>query len=537
MPKPRKSAAPDTAERPVTDTGAGPVKAEGRKPKAEAGRKLRSGPPKDREPALSILMVAPEATPFAKTGGLADVAGALPLALARLGHDVTVVLPRYRGIEAGEDLGMRTLPLGRRDIPVAFRQIPSGDHARYVFVDSPELFDREFLYGEAAGDYHDNAERFALLSLAALEYASRVADREFAILHAHEWQSGLVPVYLKTRYADDRRIGSRPCVFTIHNLAFQGLFPSDVLRRVDVPAHLFTTDGLEYWGQASYLKAGINFSEWITTVSPRYAKEILTPEYGFGFDGILSARKDSLSGILNGIDVELWDPQRDSHLPVPFSADDLSGKLKSKAALLRAFRLPSEAAALDRPVIGLISRLTDQKGFDLIARGIDDLLALDATYVLLGSGERRYEELWQQKAAERPERIAVRIGFDEPLAHLIEAGADMFLMPSRFEPCGLNQMYSLRYGTVPLVRAVGGLDDTVVNYNERSGRGTGFKFSEYTAQALVRTVKRALKLFGDRKKWRSLQLAGMRQDYSWDVSAREYVKVYRNVRRRFDGIR
>jgi starch synthase len=527
--------------------------AERRRPGTNAGKTGRAGThsdkaertrtpktertPKDKEPPLSILLIASEAAPFAKTGGLADVAGALPLALGRLGHDVTVVLPRYRGVEAGPAGPVHQLPLGGRTIPVGYRTLPAGDHVRFVFVENPDLFDREYLYGEASADYPDNAERFAALSAAALEYASRFADREFTIVHAHEWQCGLVPVYLKTRYADDPRIGNRPCVFTIHNLAFQGLFPADVLPDVDVPWHLFTTEGLEYWGQASYLKAGINFSEWITTVSPRYAKEILTAEYGFGFDGILAARKEALSGILNGIDAAQWDPQNDPYVPARFSADDLSGKLKAKSELLRAFRLPAEASALDRPVIGIVSRLTDQKGFDLIEQAMDRLLALDATYVLLGSGEARYQELWERTAAERPDRVGVKIGFDEKLAHLIEAGADMFLMPSRFEPCGLNQMYSLRYGTVPIVRATGGLDDTVVNYNERSGRGTGFKFAEYTPQALVRTVRRAVKLFGDRKKWRPLQLAGMRQDFSWDVSAREYVKVYRNVRRRFDGIR
>ncbi len=473
-------------------------------------------------------MVAPEAAPFAKTGGLADVAGALPLALARLGHTVTVVLPRYRGVDAGEDAGAIELSLGNTSFPVRYGRVRAGERVTFVFVDVPELFDREALYGIGSEDYPDNDVRFALLARAAVDYANRLAPEPFAIVHAHEWQCGLVPAYLQRQL---------PTVFTIHNLAFQGLFPPAVLSRIGLSPHLFTTEGLEYWGQVSYLKAGINFADWITTVSPRYAKEILTDEFGFGFDGILSARKDVLSGILNGIDVEQWDPQHDRHLPARFGADDLSGKLKAKRAVLAAFRLPAEASALDRPVIGLVSRMTDQKGFDLLSLAMNDLLKLDARYVLLGSGERRYEEQWQRVAENHPDRVGVHIGFDESLAHLVEAGADVFLMPSRFEPCGLNQMYSLRYGTVPVVRATGGLDDTVVNYNERSGRGTGFKFSEYTAPSLVRTMKRALKVFGDRRKWRALQLAGMRQDFSWDVSAREYVKVYRGVRRRFDGIR
>jgi starch synthase len=482
-------------------------------------------------------MVASEVSPFAKTGGLADVAGALPLALARLGHSVTLVMPRYRGMEKGEAAGARQLELGGRQHAIRYFRLPAGERVEVVSIDAPELYDREGLYGTAAEDYPDNAVRFAVLARAALAYATGVVRTPYSVVHAHEWQTGLVPAYLRWHHADDPNIGGRPCVFTIHNLAFQGLFPGSILPALGLPWELYTADGLEYWDQVSFLKAGITLSDWITTVSPRYAKEILTEEYGCGFDGILSARKDTLSGILNGIDAERWNPQRDPHLPVPYSPENLSGKLKAKASLLAELRLAAEGGALDRPVIGMVSRLTAQKGFDLIAQALDQLLALDATYVLLGSGEPRFEEAWQRAAAARPERVGVRIGFDERLAHLIEAGADMFLMPSRFEPCGLNQMYSLRYGTIPIVRATGGLDDTVVNYNERSGRGTGFKFKEYTAPALVRTVKRALKLFGRRKEWRALQLAGMRQDFSWDASAREYVKVYRSVRRRSDGIR
>jgi starch synthase len=521
MPAPRKPAQEPRQRGRAESTAATP----GGEKRPSQRRKV---PAPDLEHPLSILMVASEAAPFAKTGGLADVAGALPLALGRLGHSVTVVVPRYRGVEAGEECGTADLMLGGRGFEVRYDRLTSGDKVTFVFVEVPEFYDREALYGIGSDDYADNDVRFAMLARAAVEYARRFAGATFSLVHAHEWQSGLVPVYLG---------GQLPCVFTIHNLAFQGLFPPAALSRIDVPPHLFTREGLEYWGQVSYLKAGINYSDWITTVSPRYAKEILTDEYGFGFDGILSARKDVLSGILNGIDAGVWDPQRDRFLPAPFGPDDLSGKLKAKAALLRAFRLPAEASALDRPLVGLVSRLTDQKGFDLIATALPQLLKLDANFVLLGNGETRYEEQWSTVSSEHPERVGVRIGFDESLAHLIEGGADLFLMPSRFEPCGLNQMYSLRYGTVPVVRATGGLDDTVVNYNERSGRGTGFKFAEYTAPALLRTMKRALKVFGDRKKWRALQLAGMRQDFSWDVSAREYVKVYRNVRRRFDGIR
>ena len=478
---------------------------------------------------LRVLFVTPEAVPFAKTGGLADVCGALPRALARLGHEVTVVLPRYQSATGHfRLLAERTLVMGGRSFAARFLEAPLEAGAHAVLVDVPELYDRRGLYGIGNDDYPDNAVRFALLARAALFYAGGLAERRPEVIHAHDWQSGLAPVYLARQPSGDG--APRPAtVFTIHNLAFQGLFPAETLPAVDLDWDLFTPERLEYWGRVSYLKAGINFADWITTVSPRYAKEILTPAYGFGFEGILAARRDVLTGILNGADYEHWDPRRDPHLPQPFGPDDLSGKLQAKAELLRAMRLPAEGEALDRLTIGMVSRLTEQKGFDLVEQAAPDLLALEATYVLLGSGEERFERFWSDLAARHPERVAARIGFDDPLAHLIIGGADALLMPSRFEPCGLNQMYALRYGTVPIVRATGGLDDTVVNYNERSGRGTGFKFIEYTPGALVRAVRRALRVFRRRAEWRELQLAGMRQDFSWDASAREYVKVYRKA--------
>jgi starch synthase len=285
-------------------------------------------------------------------------------------------------------------------------------------------------------------------------------------------------------------------------------------------------DALEYWGRISYLKSGLMFSDLITTVSPRYAREIQTPEFGFGFDGILRYRSNDVVGILNGIDYDQWDPARDPYIPEPYDARNLSGKLAAKRALLDRFGLAVDAAALERPLVGLISRLVDQKGFDLIAEIADELGGLDASFVLLGTGERRYEDLSLGLAARHPDRFAAKIGFDEPLAHLIEAGADLFLMPSRFEPCGLNQMYSLRYGTVPLVRAVGGLVDTVRNYNPRTGEGTGFSFDDYSAQALLNTLVWALGIYRDRATWERIQRAGMQEDFSWDASARQYVKVY-----------
>ena len=468
-------------------------------------------------------MVTPEAHPFAKTGGLAEVAAALPAALVRLGHRVTLVLPRYRGTAAGvspaKGIDVR---LGPRTIPVGFVEQTTTDGVQTVLVDAPELFNRPGLYGDDGRDFPDNALRFAVLSSAALEYA-RLAGTRPDIIHAHDWQTGLVPVYQKMHLSDDPVVGGVPAVFTIHNLAFQGLFASGLLEQIGLGWDVFNPEALEFWGSISLLKGGLNFSEMITTVSPTYAREILTPEYGFGLDGVLRRRAADLVGILNGIDTARWNPEADPFAPA-FSVDDMAGKHAAKRALLQESGLPSDDAAISRPVIGLVSRLTDQKGFDLIAASLNSLLSLDAAWVMLGSGERHYEEMWRTLGTLHPDRIATTIGFDERLAHLIEAGADMFLMPSRFEPCGLNQLYSLRYGTVPIVRSTGGLDDTVVDAAQPGGNG--IKFADYSPAGLVSAVRRALGLFADRSRWQALQRAGMAVDASWDVSAREYVKVY-----------
>ena len=475
--------------------------------------------------ARQILMIASEAVPFAKTGGLGDVAGSLPQALGRLGHDVTLVLPRYRGSAREPVVGRRPIALGGRTFDIAFIDRPIGDRVRAVLLDCPELFDRPELYGAGGNDYPDNAVRFAVLARAALEYAS-ARGRRPDVVHAHDWQAGLAPAYLRTVYATHSLLGGVAAVFTIHNLAYQGLFPPAWMPALDLGWELFGIEGLEYWGKLSFLKAGINFSDLITTVSRRYAAEIQTPEHGCGFDGILRRRAKWLTGILNGIDADVWNPRTDPYLPGPYGPDTLADKQASKRLLLESCGLPATPAALARPAVGLVSRLIDQKGFDLLEAIADRLPSLDATFVLLGTGEARYEALWQALAADHPDRVAVRIGFDERLAHLIEAGADLFLMPSRFEPCGLNQMYSLRYGTVPVVRATGGLDDTIESWNPRTGAGNGFKFRDYSPDALLRCLEKALAVFGKPAAWRAIQVAGMQQDHSWDASAAEYVKVY-----------
>jgi starch synthase len=483
-------------------------------------------------------MITPEARPFAKTGGLADVAGALPPALARLGHRVTVVLPKYRGVGVEGTGTAADIPFGDARYPVRFLEHPLSDRVDAVLIDAPDLYDRDGLYGSSAGDYADNAFRFAVLSRGALEYARRNGRRP-SVVHVHDWQAALAAAYLRTTLASDPVLGGVPAVLTIHNLAFQGLFPPDVLRWIGLSADLFRVDALEFWGRVSYLKAGIVFSQKITTVSPRYAQEILTPEYGFGFEGILASRAGDVVGILNGIDSDTWNPATDPYLPSHFEEASLDQKAVVKHALLEEVGLPTDQTALSRPTIGLVSRLTDQKGFDLIAAAADRLMAFDASWVMLGSGEPAYEAFWRGLQERFPDRVAVYIGFNERLAHLIEAGADLFLMPSRFEPCGLNQMYSLRYGTLPVVRATGGLDDTVQDADEVARGGNGFKFREYDPSALAATVGRALEAYRKPRRWRTLQKAAMRQDHSWDVSAREYVKVYRGLenRKETDGIR
>jgi starch synthase len=469
-------------------------------------------------------MIGSEALPFAKTGGLADVLGALPPAIARLGWKVAVALPRYRGVMAGTCVDAFDLTVGGVTHEAAIYETPLNG-AVALLVDIPALFDRDALYGAGGVDYPDNPRRFAFLVRAVLEHAAR---RPLAVdlIHAHDWQAGLAPVYLQTLYGPHEALSRVRSIFTIHNLAYQGLFEPDWLPRLDLPWDLLGMDALEFYGRISFLKAGINYSTCLTTVSPRYAQEIQTPELGFGFDGILRRRSADLVGILNGIDTVQWDPMRDPHVPEPFSAADLSGKRRAKAEVLGQYGLPTDGETLRRPLVGMISRMVDQKGFDLIASAAGELPRLDASFVVLGTGEARYEALWRQLAAAHRDRIGARIGFDESLAHLIEAGADIFLMPSRFEPCGLNQMYSLRYGTVPVVHQVGGLADTVRDYSQVSPASNGFVFDSYTPAALLEALMRAIRLYADGPRWRKLQLNGMREDHSWDRSAREYVRIY-----------
>jgi starch synthase len=477
---------------------------------------------------MKILFVASEGLPYSKTGGLADVIGGLPKALRELKHEVVVLLPRYRGTKMQSTLiSSLTLPVGDRlRFPAIGEDVPL-DGVRYLFVDDDEYFDRPGIYGDKTGDYADNAERYAEFSRVAIEVAKRIWLPD--VIHCHDWQTALVPVLLRTQHALDPTVRSIPVVLTIHNLAYQGVFPRAALRKIGIPDNLFSIDGMEFYGKVNFLKGGLLYADYLTTVSRRYAKEIQTAEYGCGLEGVISRRADRLVGILNGVDYGAWNPETDKLIGHHYSVTELEGKQGCKTDLLAEMKLGAEN--LDRPLIGIVSRFVDQKGFDLISDIATEILAEDVALVALGTGEVKYEHLFKDLAAKYPERVSARIGYDEALAHKIEAGADMFLMPSRFEPCGLNQIYSLKYGTPPIVRATGGLDDTVQNYSSRSANGTGFKFEAYEPQDLLAAIRAALKTYRDQKAWRGLQANGMAKDFSWRSSAEAYVTLYERAKR------
>lgn len=474
-----------------------------------------------------LLFVASEAHPLMKTGGLGDVCGSLPPALQALGNDVRLLLPAYRDAKAavGKLTEIAKIPLARIGTSATLLEgILPGSKVVVWLVDYPPAFDRGgHPYLDPQGQpWYDNAPRFALFNNVAVALAlgeTSIAWRP-DIVHCHDWHTGLVPALLSLRTA-------RPqTVFTIHNLAYQGLFSADLFKALDIPAALWSMHGLEFHGQLSFMKGGIAFADRLTTVSPTYAREIQTPELGYGLDGLLRHRADRLSGILNGIDTSVWDPSKDAYLAQRYSVRSFNRKQANKAALQELCGLP---LALDRPVFGMVGRLVEQKGVDLVLNAWPRLAQLPLQLIVLGAGENGYETAWRQARERHPDRLAVRIGYDEGLAHRIEAGADVFLMPSRFEPCGLNQMYSLRYGAVPIVRRVGGLADTVVDARAPTladGSATGIVFDEASPEALLGAVARALELYKSKRAWRTLAMEGMRQDFSWRKSAHEYVALY-----------
>ncbi len=473
---------------------------------------------------LNVVFVSSEAVPFAKTGGLADVSGTLPVALKKVSCKVTLFLPFYRQVLSGgfeiEPTGLEvSVPLGRRELRAEIMRASSNDLPVYL-IKRDEFFDRSYLYGTPEGDYFDNLERFTLFSRAVVE-AIKTRGFKPHIIHCNDWQTGLIPAYLKDVYRDDPFFTTTATVFTIHNIAYQGIFPPFLFELTGLNGRVFTPEGMEFWGNINLLKAGIVFSDIVTTVSSGYSKEIQTPEYGYGLDGVLRARRKDLHGVVNGVDYSEWDPEKDGLIRANYSEKDLTGKRLCKEDLLEEFDLRID---LEVPLIGIISRLADQKGMDILSEAMEELMSLDLAMVVLGTGDRRYQDLFEGLSRRWHGKLGVKITFDNRLAHKIEAGCDMILMPSRYEPCGLNQIYSLKYGTVPIVRATGGLDDTIEDY--RDGHGTGFKFRDYTASALVAKVKEALSVYRDKRQWTALQRRGMKKDFSWENSARRYKDLY-----------
>ncbi|MCX7418107.1 MAG: glycogen synthase GlgA [Planctomycetia bacterium] len=485
---------------------------------------------------MRIVQICSEAVPFAKTGGLADVTGALSKALVELGHDVTLILPNYARLLAKNKMESMPIansfeiPSGDRRVLISLRQTHMPDsEVRVVLVDQPEFFDHDGIYQEpqSKADYADNAARFTAFPRAALEAVARL-DLRPDIVQAHDWQTGLVPALLEAQYRQWVPAMQRTAaIMTLHNMAFQGAYPADTMPLTGLGYEYFNWKQMEFWKQVNLLKTGIVFADLINTVSPTYAREIQTPEFGHGLDGVLCDRAADLTGILNGIDSHEWNPSVDSHLPAKYDIESLNvGKVECKRALQQRVGLPLRA---DVPLFGLVSRMSWQKGFDLIGACADRLLERDVQVVILGNGQQEYEELCRSLAIKYPQKARAVIGYDESLAHQIEAGSDMFLMPSKFEPCGLNQMYSMAYGTLPIVRATGGLADSVVGATSEtlaSGTATGFSFRDHEPEQLWQQLDWSLKLFDDKPAWRRVQRAGMSRDWSWSRSAREYVALY-----------
>jgi starch synthase len=477
---------------------------------------------------MQIAFAASECTPLAKTGGLADVVGALPRELVKLGHQVSVYLPFYtrvrRHLEGEPEYLVRSLTIPFRYYNRFVGVVDGGrrDGVQYYFIDCPELFDRKELYGTNGGDYPDNAERFGLFCRAVIE-ASKILGVP-KIFHVHDWQAALIPVYLRTVYAEDPALSGTASVLTIHNAAYQGKFPPATTEQLLFPWEIFTMDKVEQFDRFNFLKGGVVFSDLLTTVSKKYAEEIQTAEFGEQLEGVLMRRAADLHGILNGVDYAFWDPATDGNLAAHYTPENLAGKRACRADLLHAFGL--EKIAETTPVIGIVSRLATQKGFGIVAQIVEELAERDVAVVALGTGDAYYENLFRDWAFRYPASVVVQIRYDDALAHKIEAGADMFLMPSRYEPCGLGQIYSLKYGTVPIVRATGGLDDTIEEWDRKKGTGTGFKFAGYDPKDLLAEIDRAIEAFQDKKGWTRLMRNGMARDYSWSGPAKEYVKVY-----------
>lgn len=479
---------------------------------------------------MKIAFLASEVAPYAKTGGLADVAGALPKYLARAGHEVKVIMPLYRCVRAtGLPLlkAAGDLAMDWYDGPAVFSvwEEPTGRATAY-FIEKNDYFERDALYGTSAGDYPDNGERFGFFSRAALE-TLKTLDFAPDILHVHDWQAALSLAYLKFVFGEDPFFRKTKSLFTIHNLAYQGLFEPEILGRIGLPKKLFHVEALEFFRKVSFLKAGLLYSTAINTVSPRYSREIQTPEFGCGLEGLLQMKSDALFGILNGADYSTWDPASDAALVKPYTAADLDGKAACRRDLLSAFGLPDDKK--DLPVIGLVSRLAGQKGLDILVEALGGLFPLGVRLVILGTGEAPIEKALKDAVRRYPSFFGLRIAFDDTLARKIYAGSDMFLIPSRYEPCGLTQMYSLKYGTVPIVRATGGLDDSIQEFDPATGTGNGLKFQAAEAGALLGSIRKAVRIYGQKATWAKIVRNGMACDFSWERASSEYIALYRKI--------
>ncbi len=488
---------------------------------------------------LKILFVTSEVVPFVKTGGLADVSAALPQMLAEMGHEVRIVVPKYGAVDTRkfkihEVVRLKDLHLniGGKDVVFSLQScfLPGQKiRVQIYFLDNHEYFkSRNSLYVDpiTGADYPDNDERFILLAHSVFELISKlgwIPD----IIHCNDWQGGLIPAYLKTIYKDDEVFSKFKTLFTIHNLAYQGEFPKSSFNKTGLPEELNSDKGIEIYGKINFMKSGLMYADVINTVSETYANEIRTDEeLGAGLRSVLAKRKNDLFGIVNGIDPKVWNPEKDKLLPKKYSSKNLSVKYENKMELAQKFGFEYNE---NIPIIGVISRLFAAKGYDLISEAFPELMKLNIQLVILGTGDRKYHTFFDKMSKKYPQKFACYIGFNDELAHLIEGGADIFLMPSRYEPCGLNQMYSLVYGTVPLVRETGGLADTVVRYNEKTDEGNGFVFKQYEVDALVKELKRALRLFEDKKTWNKIMRNGMKCDFSWNASAKKYIDLYRNI--------
>lgn len=490
-------------------------------------------------PRLNIVIAASEAVPYAKTGGLADVAGALPVELVKLGHRVTLVLPGYRNVWAGHHFRQGSqrfrIPIGGVPVEASLEEehvsIAGASHPLNVLaVKCDAFFDRPGLYQDRDGDYPDNLDRFTLFSKAVVETVDRLSaepDEVVDILHLHDWQTALCAVYLNAM-AKGRSRSHLKTLLTLHNIGYQGIFPGAQFSRTGLDSSVFTPNGLEFYGSVNCLKGGIIFSDAVSTVSETYAKEIKTAEFGCGLEGVLASRPGTVQGITNGIDCVAWNPETDPYLPAHYGVTDLSGKRVCKQAVQRELELPNR----DVPLLAVIGRLTPQKGFDLVLDALSELVALDVQIAVLGIGDHRLEQEFLLAKSRYPSQVGVVIGFSEGLAHRIEAGADMLVMPSRYEPCGLSQLYSLRYGTVPIVRRTGGLADTIVPFKPvtaQAGIATGFHFTDPSHEALLTTLLLALSVYRDRDQWERLIHAGMNTDVSWARATTQYVRLYESL--------